>query len=98
MLARIVSGGHIENVYRLQVMNATETDQRFYIGVSGLPGVVVASDADVAIEATQSRWVAVRVQAPYDAAPAGSHAIVFEVSAQGMAAQVFEKSVFIVPR
>jgi cytochrome c oxidase accessory protein FixG len=98
MLARIVAGGAVENVYRLQVMNATETDQRFHIAVSGLPGVAVASDADVAIEATQSRWVAVRVQAPYDAAPAGSHAIVFEISAPSIAAQVFEKSVFIVPR
>lgn len=98
MLARIVPGGYIENVYRLQVMNATEADQRFHIAVSGLPGVAIASDADVAIEATQSRWVAVRVQAPYDAAPAGSHAIVFEVSAPSIAAQVFEKSVFIVPR
>ncbi len=98
MLARIVSGGNIENVYRLQVMNATEADQRFHIAVSGLPGVAVASDADVAIAATESRWVAVRVQAPYDAAPAGSHAIAFVVSAPGIAAQVSEKSVFIVPR
>ena len=98
MLARIVAGGAVENVYRLQVMNATEADQRFHIAVSGLPGVAIASDAEVAVEATQSRWVAVRVQAPYGAAPAGSHAIVFEVSAPSIAAQVFEKSVFIVPR
>jgi cytochrome c oxidase accessory protein FixG len=97
-LARIVSGGHIENVYRLQVMNATEATQRFELSVSGLPGVSIASEVEVSVPSTESRWVAVRVQMPYDAAPAGSHPIVFDVRAPGMAAAVHEKSVFIVPR
>ena len=63
-LARIVQGGQIENVYRLQIMNATESGQRFRISADGLPGLAVASDSEVYVDATQSRWVAVRVQAP----------------------------------
>ena len=101
VLARIVQGGKIENVYRLQLMNATESVQRYKLSVMGLPalpGLVVASEALVAVGATESRWVAVRVQMPYDAAPAGSHPIQFEIVAQDAPARVIEKSIFMVPR
>ncbi len=97
-LARIVAGGRVENVYRLQVMNATEQTQRFHISVAGLPGVAVASQSDVSIASTEARWVAVRVQLPFEAASAGSHPIHFDIKAPDMNAQVSEKSVFIVPR
>jgi polyferredoxin len=97
-LARIVAGGQIENVYRLQLMNATEADQQYRITVSGLPGLTVASEYLVRVEATQSRWVGLRVQLPYGAAPAGSHAIHFEIEAQDSPSHVSEKSVFLVPR
>lgn len=97
-LARIAAGGRIENVYRLQIMNATETSQRFHIAVEGLEGLKVASDDEVTIESTQARWVAVRVQLPFEAAAAGTHAIHFVIVAQETLAKVTEKSVFIVPR
>ena len=38
-LARMVEQGRIENVFRLQVMNATESTQRYVITVGGLPGI-----------------------------------------------------------
>ena len=98
VLARIVEGGRIENVFRLQIMNATEVPQRFTITAEGLPGLTVVSEGDYLIEPTQARWVAVRVQAPYDVAPAGSHTIHFQIAGQGAIGQVTEKSVFIVPR
>lgn len=98
VLARIVAGGKIENVYRLQIMNATESRQSFYISASGLPGLVVTPKEDVAIEAAESRWVVVSVQAPFDVGPAGSHAIHFDVVARDVAGRVAEKSVFIIPR
>ena len=97
-LARIVAGGKIENVYRLQIMNATETDQRFHISVTGLPGLALDPADSVLIESTQSRWIAVTVRAPYDVAVSGSHPIQFQVSLRDGSAQVAEKSVFIVPR
>jgi len=98
VLARLVEGGRLENVYRLQIMNATETSQRYRIAVEGLPGLVVASDTDVTVAATEARWVVVRLQAPYDAAPPGSHAIAFLVTRQEGSESVREKSVFIVPQ
>jgi cytochrome c oxidase accessory protein FixG len=97
-LARIASGGHIENVYRLQVMNATESDQRVEISAVGLGELKVASDRIVTIEATQSRWVPVRLQVPFEGAQPGSHPIEFVVRAEDGSARVTEKSVFIVPR
>ena len=96
--ARIVAGGNLENVYRLQVMNATESTQHYKITVSGLKGVSVSSDNLVAVEATQSRWVPVRVQLPFDAAPAGSHPIQFEIISMDSPGKLTEKSVFLVPR
>jgi len=98
VMARIVSGGMIENVYRLQIMNATESEQHYRITVSGLPGLSVASEEEVGVEATQSRWVAVRVQLPYEGAAVGTHPIHFEITARDTSAQLSEKSVFLVPR
>lgn len=98
VMARIVPGGKIENVYRLQVMNATESAQRYRITATGLPGLQVASDDTVQVEATQSRWVAVRVQAPFDAAAPGSHAIQFEIDSLDTPGHLVEKSAFLVPR
>ena len=98
VMARIVSGGKIENVYQLQVMNATETDQRYQLRVTGLPGLSITSEDVVAVESTQARRLAVRVQAPYDAAAPGSHPIAFEIDALDSAGQKTEKSVFMVPR
>ena len=97
-LARIVSGGAIENVYRLQIMNATESSQQYVISVSGLKGAQVKSEDTVAVEATQSRWVAVRVQVPYDAAAPGSHTIHFDIAARDSTDNVREKAVFLIPR
>jgi polyferredoxin len=98
VMARIVAGGKIENVYRLQLMNATESTQRYKISASGLPGLVVGSESVVTVGSTESRWVAVRVQAPFDAAAPGSHAIQFEVEALDSPDRLTEKSVFLVPR
>ncbi|MBX9958950.1 MAG: cytochrome c oxidase accessory protein CcoG [Burkholderiaceae bacterium] len=98
VLARIVAGGMIENVYRLQIMNATESEQSYRITVTGLPGLTVASEDLATVGPTESRWVAVRLQLPYEAAGPGTHPIHFEITAQEGAASVHEKSVFLVPR
>ena len=95
-LARIVQGGKIENVYRVQIMNATERPQDYALSVEGLPGIELVTDKSVTIEGAESLWVPVRLQIPYDAAKSGSHEIHFGVrSADG---ELREKSVFIVPR
>jgi cytochrome c oxidase accessory protein FixG len=98
VMARIVNGGKIENVYRLQIMNATESLQHYKIGVSGLNGLVVSSEDVVDVKSTESRWVAVRVQAPFDVATPGSHAMQFDIKSIDTPGQLVEKSVFLVPR
>jgi cytochrome c oxidase accessory protein FixG len=101
-LARIVSGGKIENVYRLQIMNAAEKTMQYHLSVTGLPGLELATENSVQVKSTESRWVSVRVQLPYDAAEPGAHPIEFRIQAadeQGQSvSELSEKSVFLVPR
>jgi polyferredoxin len=97
VMARMVEAGKIENVYRLQVMNATETDQRFKVTVSGLPGLEVTSDNELTVPAAQARWLVVRAQLPPEVAPPGSHPIKFEIESIDMHVHDAEKSVFLVP-
>ena len=97
-LSRIVAGGKLENVYRLQIMNATEAPQRYRIGASGLPGLALDTPAEVAVGPAESRWVAVRLQIPYGSAAPGSHPIQISIEDTAGAAHVSEKSVFLVPR
>ena len=96
-MARIVAGGKIENVYRLQVMNATEATQQFRITVSGIPGLTMNSEDVVQVESTQSRWVPVRVQLPYEGATPGSHPFRFEITDLDSGDKINEKSAFLVP-
>ena len=99
MVARIVGQGQIENVYRLQIMNATERSQEYLLSVTGMEGARIMSELKVGVDAASSRWVPVRVQAPLDVANAGSHPIAFVISVQGTSGdEVIEKSVFLVPR
>ncbi len=98
-LARVVEQGRIENVFRLQIMNATEAPQRYAISVSGLPGITLASNPEVEVLSTEVRAVAVRVQIPPDAASSGSHPIHFDIRAIGDGSiHVSEKAAFLVPR
>lgn len=98
-LARMVEQGRIENVYRLQIMNATEKTQRYAITVSGLPGITLDPLTEVEVLPTEVRSAAVRVQIPPGTADTGSHPIQFEISSTGdEVARVTEKAAFLVPR
>ena len=97
-LSRIVAGGKLENIYRLQIMNATEKPQRYRISAQGLTGLEVASEPEFEIDAAQSRWVVVRLQIPYGSAASGSHTVHFSIAAVDSDERVEEKAVFLVPR
>jgi cytochrome c oxidase accessory protein FixG len=106
-LARLVDDGHIENVYRLQVMNATEMTQRYVVKVDGLPGARITSRHEFEVQPAEARMLPVSVQIPPEAARelgAGAHPLSFHVERVSSAeagegsAEVREKSTFIVPR
>jgi polyferredoxin len=97
-LARVVGQGLIENVYRLQIMNATEVRQQYHLKLAGLEGARIVSDDSVWVEPAGSRWVPVRVQLAPEAAVPGSHAMTFLIAAEGGQGERAEKSVFLVPR
>ena len=97
-VARMVGQGLTENVYRLQIMNATEQAQTYAIRVAGLEGAQIVPDTVVLVDAASSRWVPLRVQAP-PGMSAGSHPIAFVITTQTTPPdEVNEKSVFLVPR
>jgi cytochrome c oxidase accessory protein FixG len=99
-LARLVEDGRIENVYRLQVMNASESAQRYRIAVSGLEGARAVGAAEVEVGPAAARWVPVAVQiGPESAQTAGpgAHRIEFEIT-QGDGRALRERSTFLVPR
>ncbi|MEN9886782.1 MAG: cytochrome c oxidase accessory protein CcoG [Pseudomonadota bacterium] len=97
-MARIGDHGSLENVYRLQVMNASEQGKNYRIKAQGLPGLEVALNEHVQVGAVESRWVAVRLQIPYGSVQPGTHKIQFVIESEQGGERVQEKSVFIVPR
>ena len=96
-IARRVDAGRIENVYRLQVMNASDHRQSYTLQVEGIEGLQIASSDKVEVAAAGSLWVPVRVQMPPAAAAAGSHPIRFRI-VQDDGHELLEKAVFLVPR
>ena len=104
-LARVVDDGYVENVYRLQIMNATESAQRYRVVASGLAGLALQAPVDVALSPAEARWVTVALRLPPEAAAqagAGAHTVHFDIervaSADEAARSLDEKSTFVVPR
>ncbi|HEY2978589.1 MAG TPA: cytochrome c oxidase accessory protein CcoG [Burkholderiaceae bacterium] len=101
-LARVVGEGQIENLYRLQLMNATERTQRYRAAVQGIAGAELHPAAVVELQSAQARWITVAVRVPPEQAQAlgaGAHPIRFEIVPLDAGARaVVEKSTFVVPR
>ncbi|CAM3720282.1 cytochrome c oxidase accessory protein CcoG [Roseateles saccharophilus] len=104
-LARLVEDGWIENVYRLQIMNAAESPQRYRVAADGLPGLQLGQATVVEVGPADARWVAVSLRMPPEAAQAlkpGAHPLRWQVSREGQnggdSETVSEKSTFVVPR
>jgi cytochrome c oxidase accessory protein FixG len=103
VMARLADGGMLENVYRLQIMNATETAQRYELSASGIDNLKVESDvadADktVTVNSAESRWIPVRLQIPDGSIKSGSHHVEFVIKSVNQNESVVEEAVFLVPR
>jgi cytochrome c oxidase accessory protein FixG len=96
-LARLVEMGRIENVYRVQMMNASEHERELLVSAEGLPGIEVVSDRTVHLLPTEVRSVAVRVQVPPGLA-SGTPPIVLRLRTADGSIDVKEKTTFLVPR
>ena len=104
-LARVVDDGFVENVYRIQIMNASEATQRYRLGVEQLSQAVVDAGRDIELGPAEARWVPVAVRVPPDVAArmgSGAHGITLFVEQlrRGDQAQVDvrEPTTFMVPR
>ena len=97
-LARVTEDGRLENIYRLQLMNATETSKQFRLSVRGLDGIALATEALIEVGPVESRWVVSRVTVPYGSATPGSHTVQFVIEDSAGQGSLVEKTVFLVPR
>jgi len=104
-LARQVGEGEIENVYRLQIMNATESPQQYRVTAEGLPGLRIIDMHAVTVAPTEARWIAVTLRVPPQTAtsiPPGAHEIHFTIEREAqrtdLARTLREKSTFVLPR
>lgn len=103
-LAREVDGGKIENVYRLQLMNASEQPVRVTITAEGLPQLEVqggrGESTTLELAPSANRLLPIRVRRPADDLAAGSHKIRFVIQADSGSDSLVlrEPSSFIVPR
>ncbi len=98
VMSRIVAGGKVENVYQMQITNASEKTETFKISVSGIEGLSLASSKEFTVNAAESRMVAVSLQIPDGSIKSGSHPVVFEIMASGSNEKLFEKSIFYMSR
>lgn len=98
VMSRIVAGGKVENVYQMQITNASEKTETFKISVSGIEGLSLASSKEFTVNAAESRMVAVSLQMPDGSIKSGSHPVVFEIMASGSNEKLFEKSIFYMSR
>ena len=104
-LAREVDGRSIENIYRLQLMNSSESPMQVEIKATGLPNMTVL-DADgkeinnVVIQPASNLLIPVKVSIAINEVMAGSHLIQFQFRGKegSHIRERDEKSSFIVPR
>ncbi|HUN94133.1 MAG TPA: cytochrome c oxidase accessory protein CcoG [Burkholderiaceae bacterium] len=100
MLARTDDDGRIENVYRLQVLNATSDAQQFRVEVSGMPGLEVVPRPPIAVAPEAIETAIVHVTLPPEAAqPWRGRSVPIRFRVRSAAGGVVdERSTFLVPR
>jgi cytochrome c oxidase accessory protein FixG len=80
-LAVETDDGRVENVYRMNVSNTTEARRLFTVTASGLPGLVVESDARFEVGPAAVASIPLRLLADGEQVAPGSHRITIEVRA-----------------
>ena len=97
-LSRQIDEGLFENVFRLMIMNSSESPQRYQVAVSGLPHAYIDSFTEIEVPASSHRLMPVRVRAESQFGNSGSNDIVFTVQSLDDAKTIRqEKAVFYLP-
>ena len=65
VMARVVNGGAVENIYRLHVMNATEAVQRYRVTVLGHADLSLGEPLELELGPVEARTVPLSVRLPY---------------------------------
>jgi polyferredoxin len=104
-LAREVDGRYIENVYRIQLMNSSESPMRVDLKATGLPDIAVLDTSgkvlhSVVIAPASNLLIPVKASVGINEVISGSHPIQFQFRGQEgeQIRSRDEKSSFIVPR
>jgi cytochrome c oxidase accessory protein FixG len=98
-MGREVEDGMIENVYRLQIMNTSESAHRYRISVYGIESLRLVTAEEVDLAATETRAVPIRLRADPGQGNPGSNKIHVTLQAiDDSRLQVTEDAVFFVPR
>jgi polyferredoxin len=98
-LGREVAEGMIENTYRLQLMNSSETTRRFTVDVAGIESIFVEGQTVFEVGPTGVRMVPVTVRIQPDNGKPGSNPIRFTVRDEVEdSVSATARSTFFVPR
>jgi cytochrome c oxidase accessory protein FixG len=81
-LASEADDGRVENSYRMQVSNTTESRRAFVVAASGLPGVAVGSETRFEVGPASVASVPLRLLADGQQVGPGSHKVTVEVRAE----------------
>ncbi|MNX73502.1 Ubp3 associated protein Bre5 [compost metagenome] len=102
-LGREVAGGQIENVYRLQIINTSDTAMRLRLSADGMPGLQVMAGRQgsdtVDVEAAANKLVPMVIRAPAGIEP-GAHPITLRArghDGENRSIQTDEPASFYVP-
>jgi len=98
-LGREVDEGMIQNSYRLQLINSSETTRTFVVEVSGIESVFVLGQAVFEVGPTGVRMVPITVRTPPGQGRPGSNPIRFTLRAQDdPSVSDSAKATFFIPR
>ena len=108
-LAREVEGVRIENIYRIQIMNASEHPMKVQLKATGLDGLMILNSQgkeiqEIEVASASNQLMPIKVSTTIGQNDSGNYPIHFDVTAQEMVGdkEVIrtrdEKSTFIIPR
>ncbi|QWE16177.1 cytochrome c oxidase accessory protein CcoG [Polynucleobacter sp. AP-Nino-20-G2] len=108
-LAREVDGERIENIYRIQIMNASESPMKVHVKAVGLSDLRILNSqgkeiTEIEVAPASNQLLPIKVSTTIGANEPGNYPIHFDVSAQEMSGDKptnrtrDEKSSFIIPR